>query len=255
MKSYVVCPDCGTVFGVAERIGIVCLLLFIVDTPYRNSRRLQKAIVENDVEKVQELLSNGIDPNIPEFYPGKWLRFFETHADTPLAIACEYGNYDIVKLLIDHGATTDVLEYTGWSPLHRTLFKYDRDDLKIVKLLLENGADLEMDEGTIPLVTAVYMFPKTYSYDNNKIVWGNYDDQAARDITEIVKLIIGDKTPNYQFSGRTLLMTAIKNENIPLIKYFLSFECDLNITGIHNGKTAYDYALETGNQEIIDLLS
>ena len=231
------------------------LSIFIADTPYRNSRKLQSAIKENDVEKVQKLLDDGVDPNVTDIPISKFWRIFETHADTPLAIACEYGNYDIVKLLIDYGATTDVLEYIGWSPLHRTLFKYDRDDLKIVKLLLENGADLEMDGGTIPLVEAVYMFPKTYSYDNNKIVWGNYDDQAARDITEIVKLIIGDKTPNYQFSGRTLLMTAIENENIPLIKYFLSFECDLNITDIHNGKTAYDYAVETGNQEIIDLLS
>lgn len=233
----------------------VGLSIFVVDTPYRESRKLQNAIKSNNIEKVKELLDEGVDPNITDIPISKLWRMVETHADTPLATACEYGNYDIVKLLIDYGATTDVLEYTGWSPLHRTLFKYDRDDLKIVKLLLENGADLEMDGGTIPLVTAVYMFPKTYSYDNNKIVWGNYDDQAARDITEIVKLIIGDKTPNYQFSGRTLLMTAIKNENIPLIKYFLSFECDLNITDIHNGKTAYDYAIETENQEIIDLLS
>ena len=65
---------------------------------------------------------------------------------------------------------------------------------------------------------------------------------------------MGDRTPDYEYGGKTLLMAAVYSENVPLVEYFLSLECDVNMKNKYNGKTAYDYAVEFGEEGIADLI-
>ena len=53
--------------------------------------------------------------------------------------------------------------------------------------------------------------------------------------------------------NRTLLIHAVVNENVYLVDYLISAGCDLTITDCHD-KTAMDYALESGNNELIALV-
>lgn len=227
------------------------LLVPIVVVSYRvNTHLLISAIRKDDVERVERILERGTDPNLPEFPPSKFWSLFEMVPARPLSVACETGNYEVVKLLIDHGATTEVVEGTDWSPLMETLFDYNRDDVEIVKLLLENGADPSYQESNNKYITeAADMFPRLS-------VGGDYDEQAAKDITEIVIMFLdrGESINTSNSAGQTLLMLAAKRENFPLAEYLISQGCDLDAVDV-NGKTVVDYAVESENQELISLFN
>ena len=62
---------------------------------------------------------------------------------TPLHWAAAGGHTDIVKLLLDAGADTDVEDEYGVTPLFLAASK---GDTYMVKLLLDAGADMEVKE-------------------------------------------------------------------------------------------------------------
>jgi len=53
--------------------------------------------------------------------------------------AAERGHLDVVKLLLEHGADPNVQDDEGETPLHHAAAW--RDNVDIVRLLLEHGAD------------------------------------------------------------------------------------------------------------------
>ena len=209
-----------------------------------NAQKLIAAIEDENVEKVRELLEKGVDPNKTDVIPSYFWIFLESAARRPLTVACETGNLEIVRLLIEHGATAEYDELTT-DPLPRALINYHPDDMEIIKLLLENGATLEKRHGITPVVEAARMYP----YQN-----GVYDEETAKGITEIVKMLLGDQSVNTLYGSETLLFEAARAENVYLVEYLLSQGCDKNIQN-YDGKTALDYAVERGYVEIVDLLS
>lgn len=236
---------------------IISVILIISIFFNRNTERLIKAIEQEDIAAISTLMENGVDPNKTDVYPGAFWSFFETTANRPLAIACNVGNVEVVKLLIEHGATAENVEYTGWSPLRETLFYCQPDDVEIVKLLLENGADPDFKEDDLPVFIAAKMQPKKFDkhMTNGTVFANDYDNETAVLITEIVKLLLGEKSVNIKGSqDKTLLISACEVENKHLVEYLLSKGCDTSAKD-SCGKTALDYATETGNEEIIDLLS
>ena len=256
------------VLGGVTLFFLICL--FAVDTPYRNSRRLIRAILDNDVEKAQQILDSGVDPNeISLSKVGKVAAaFVESGPHRPLSEACRIGNLEMAELLVQYGATSEPVKECGWSPLIATLLHYDPDDMEIVKLLLANGTDTVDDEAyDLPVFWAADMLPREYDstapdnvnpIDYLKGNWSYYKDDYREDfaegITEIVDLLLEDRSIDIQNTGgKTLLMVAIANENIYLVDYLISKGCNIDIKDKW-GKTAYDYAIESENQEIIHLL-
>ena len=235
-------------------------VIFYVSILYNNwhkTNELIKAIKKEDVTKVERLLEKGVDPNKTDVRPSAFWSFLETSANRPLAIACDTGNLEVVELLIEHGATAEYVEYTGWSPLRETLFYYQPDDVEIVKILLENGADSNFAEDKLPVFAAADMFPKAFDKNmtNGTIFKDGYDEATAKGITEIVDILLDDNSVNIKTkSGETLLLKAVKRENVYLVEYLMSAGCDVDIKDA-KGMTALDYAIENKNDEIIKLLS
>ena len=125
-----------------------------------DTQRLIKAIEEDDVATVEQLLEKGVDPNRPTAEPGLFWTFLETSPRRPISVACDKGNIEIIRLLIEYGATAEDIDGLGWSPLRETLFRFHPDDVEVVKLLLDNGATLdEPDEEELPVFAAARMFP------------------------------------------------------------------------------------------------
>ena len=96
---------------------------------------------DGSVDTVRRLIERGVDINAKNIKD-----------ETALQIACERGLVDIVRLLLDHGAT---MEAFGKTPLH-TASK--NGDLELTRLLLERGAEVNAkdEEATTPLHYASY---------------------------------------------------------------------------------------------------
>lgn len=251
-------------------IGIVCFLLTLIfvfciwNVPYYRSEKLIRYIENHDVDAVEEMLSSGVDPNVPTGpYEGGWKylnRLVEHSPRTPLAVACDTGNLEMVKLLLSYGASPAFTQREGlnWSALSETLFYFQPDDVEIVKLLIDNGVDPYYAEydSEMPVFMAAQMTPKVFdaTKSNGTVFATEYDKQTAKGITEIVILLLGDESVNITSpSGQTLLMIAAKKGNLYLVSYLMEQGCDKTIVDCR-GKTALDYAMDAQHQEVIDLL-
>ena len=82
------------------------------------------------VELVKRLLDSGADVNAIDGRKG----YAQMSA---LQYAAAGGNKDVVRLLLDHGATVDQADYTGYTALFLASTKYTA----IVSMLLEKGAN------------------------------------------------------------------------------------------------------------------
>lgn len=228
-------------------IVLAASLLYQI-SPFKKTAKLLDAVKSRDVALVSQLLDEGADPNQTDIPPSRAWSFLEITAHRPIYYACANGDLEIVKLLIDHGATVDYQDNTGWSPLRGVLFRYDANDIEIVKLLLENGADPEwMESGNNSIFAAADMRP--YSSD------GNYDPEIARGITAIVQVLLGDRPVDMRGeNGMTLLMVASRRGNISLVQYLIEHGCNPNLTD-YQGKTAADYATASGAEDILYILN
>jgi ankyrin repeat protein/uncharacterized membrane protein YgcG len=93
-----------------------------------------------DSEVVEILLQNGADPNA-----------WDHQGVTPLHIAASMGNTPVVALLLRKGADANSRTVKGSTPLHIAAGG-DGDYLEIIRLLLDNRADINATvEGLTPL--------------------------------------------------------------------------------------------------------
>lgn len=72
------------------------------------TQKMEKAVKKNDVILLEEMLSQGMDPNIILTKHG---------GDTALHFAARAGHFKIIKTLIDHGANPDVANDSDVTPL------------------------------------------------------------------------------------------------------------------------------------------
>ena len=69
----------------------------------RLARDLWEAVLRDNIPKVQSLLKQGADPNHHQYWRKEWLDRWWYTGLPPLHTACQRGNLEIVKLLIDQG--------------------------------------------------------------------------------------------------------------------------------------------------------
>ena len=104
---------------------------------------------------------------------------------TPLMFAAAYGQYEVVKILLEKGAAVDAKSAEGATPL---IIATQGEHLRIMKLLLERGAtvDLKANTGFTALVVAV---------ENG-------------DFAGVTLLLEKRANANVEFKGRTALRLA-----------------------------------------------
>lgn len=98
------------------------------------------ACLFNHQEVAEYLLRNGADPNICAS------NGFNVY---PLHSACINDHFSMAKLLCDYGASVNVAQIAGLSPLH---ISAEFGNIELIILLLEQGAktDLRMEGGKLP---------------------------------------------------------------------------------------------------------
>lgn len=107
---------------------------------YKRIESLMDAIVANDILHITSALESGLNVNLK----------YDLH--TPLTLAVELENLEIVELLIQYGANVNYRNSDNLSPLYITCFaSYDIAD--VARVLIKNGADLNLRDkcGYTPL--------------------------------------------------------------------------------------------------------
>ncbi len=94
----------------------------------------------NDDAKYVEFLNNDIDQK-------------NSYKRTSLHLAVSYGNYNIVKALIEKHAKINSKDDIDWTPLHYAVGTHSTEkgfkelQFKMAKLLVENGSDVNAKGG------------------------------------------------------------------------------------------------------------
>lgn len=116
------------------------------------NKELKKAVFEDNLQKVKEMLNKGIDINIALYWAacggdadivklllnkGANPNAKDKDGCTALMFAAEWGHIDIVKLLLDKGAAPNVKNNDGETALD---WATRNDYPDIVKLLKQHGA-------------------------------------------------------------------------------------------------------------------
>lgn len=253
---------------------IVFALIFSLNYVRTNvySRALIKAIEKDDMKRLEVLLKKPGDVNAAPFYS---LFLFDRLNNVPLSEATRLGNYDAVKLLVEAGANVNKDNVGGWPPLASSLQSSSENKYKIANYLLDHGADPEIYIGnsyqdTIIEQVSWGVTSQEESYklfkrlinmgvpiESEKYYGSNviFSVASGNNILAL-KYLVEEKNVDINRKSdikRTPLISAARGNALDATKYLLSKGADKTAKD-EDGMTAYDYAVENENQEMMDLL-
>lgn len=190
-------------------------------------------INNDDIEYFARLLNGRTRELVDEMF---WLRRYKHDSDKFVYAACE-GKYYAAKYLISHGydlnytaqCSTDCNEYTALS------IASQRGDFKMVKLLIESGADPNINGYEI------------YNALDRAIYSGN---------VEILQYLIehgGVFDDKYCYHCGPPIIEAVWRGNIKMVEYIIKLGEDINAKS-ERGDTALHLAIYRDYEEIVKLL-
>lgn len=178
--------------------------------------------------------------------------------------ACEQGNIETVKNLIDLGVNVNaVYEKVGWTPLMISIIKKNFD---IVDLLIKSGADIHFtdDKGNSPFILACLsknislittLIKLGVDVNRRSDEWSPLYICALSNNLELLNLLVDAKVnlnaPIYK-GGAALLVAAFSGD-IKFIKKLIEFGIDVNLID-DAGKSALDVGCSKGNTELVQVL-
>ncbi|MCL2860331.1 MAG: ankyrin repeat domain-containing protein [Oscillospiraceae bacterium] len=218
------------IIGSVLMIPITVLLVWgTISTIHQNKvdreamGELAYSIEQNDMSKLDTLLSNGANPNVDITYFG--------NQDTPLGVAYAKGNMEAIKKLLDAGANPNTVDKNGNSLLLIGL-EWDTNEesnnyIARAKLLIDYGADVKVkskngivDENATTLILLADNASSSIATSDEFIELANILLEKGVDI-------------NAQNSnGETALIKACNSvkPNTDFIKFLLEKGADKNIT-------------------------
>ena len=191
----------------------------IATVSYENRNALVTAVMNEDVEQVKALITNGAKINVKDK---------SLEGMSPLHAAVETGNFEIMQILLAYGAKPNIRDYQKRTPL---MMLDEAADPEIARVLLAYGAKIKLVDSERNTVLHHY---------------AEFDD------AEIVRLLISHGAdPNAKNkSGRTALMIAAENENEMSVAALLEAGADANLYD-RTKSNAWDMA---GSEKIRQLL-
>ena len=198
---------------------------------------LQVACSNNDIDAVTILLENGANPNKTPPFQLPWY--------APIQIAASNGNVDIMTVLIENG---EDVELYG----HNALILLTKNSRSA-----KNGISIEIYKSGYALLEKCGMNASHPSFEQRPLLC----ESALLSDIEVTEFLVSEKgipIAVCDSEGRTLLhfacLSGFTDPQNEYIQYLLDHGVDHTIKDVY-GKTAYDYAVESGCAEISDLLN
>ncbi|MBN2402753.1 MAG: ankyrin repeat domain-containing protein [Spirochaetes bacterium] len=161
---------------------------------------LIRAVYNNDIKKVNELINQGADVNENR----------NTSKNTPLMWALANNNYEMTKLLIERGA--DVNENNNNKTYSSLMWACEKGNIDILKLLIKNGANVNayyVEKYYTALCVAIEWHD--YKNNNNNALILFLLKKGARVYNEHLK--IADEIGGFEKDTLRLLRKSV-NKNI-----------------------------------------
>jgi len=164
--------------------------------------------------------------------------FRDPRADssTALHLACECGHMEIIKLLVDHGATIDITDKWGFTPF---LLAAEMKSLEVVRYMEEKGADI--NRVSTAGLTSLHV-------------------AAMGNSVSILEHLLCSPKLTHTIStksekGLIPLFCAIKSGSLDTSRFLLERSSPIDILGKTNdGHTCLHYAVISGKVQLVDLL-
>ncbi len=247
---------------------------------------LHQAVLQNDIERLKEILDAGIDadavnqdgqsPLMVAAYQGKIdvlrlllnsgadINFKDEIDRNPLIYAISGNKPNSVSELLSRGASISAADVKGNSPLH---YASKLDNHRIVSLLLSNGADSEL--ANKKGLTALMVAGRNEQQGNVRAILVHtgtdedehfYDQALIKMISKrdfkTVKAIFQEigANRNVTYNNRTALMEAAYQGDMRIAKFLLDYPVD-NIDFFEkDGLTALGEATLQGHIDVVELL-
>lgn len=239
------------------------------ETPEHNNHLLIKAVKDEDIERVRQLLDMGADVNFQD-EDGGW---------TPLHNAVNISREDIVDLLLRHGADPCLRKNNGATPF---IVAGIMGNVELLKLFLSKGSDVnEYDDngftafmeaawyGKVEALRFLYKngaevnLGRKTQEDQMKIRKGGATalmDAAKKGHVNALKILLDEMGADVKACdnmGRNALIHAFMNSNErtmeAIARLLLDHGVDVNARG-EKGKTPLILAVEKGNSNLVKML-
>jgi ankyrin repeat protein len=249
---------------------------------YGATETLLYAIRAGDIEKVRELIAQHADVNQRD--ENGW---------TPLHMAADKGELDIVKLLVANGADVNVkmqreghkdrtpksyalgrnykeiveFLYAHGADIPRIHLAAYRGDLETVKSLIEGGTEVDAndDDGT-PLHYAAMAGHEAVArflidsdaniHAGNRNGWTPLHFAAIGGSAEVARMLVakGADVEVMSDNGQTPLLRAASEGNKRVIEVLLDNGAGVNTEDQGYGYTPLHYAARYGHEDVVELL-
>lgn len=187
-----------------------------VQTRLADMDLLTAVIAAGHLATVRVILDAGADPN-------------SSCGMTPLCIAAEKGQLDVVRLLVERGAKINAPEPDGWTP---TLFAASSGHAAVLTYLLEMGADANIAAGE-KMATPLHV-AATYGHAH----------------VAAILLRAGVAVSPKAFNGATPLYYAVENGHVDVATLLLDHHADTHVKTT-NGIMLVELARSNGLPEDI----
>lgn len=131
--------NCGSV-GSSNTLSSSPTAIYVA--PLSIDEQFLNAVNQGDLNEVERLLQDGADINYKEPH---------RQGMSALAVASSQGNSVMALFLVASGADVNLQNNSGETPLH---FAVSANNLEIIQFLIENGADIQPQGDSTPLLAA-----------------------------------------------------------------------------------------------------
>ena len=246
--------------AVVVLLGVIFMLNYIKNAPFRWSRSVCEAIRLEDTETALQLIDEGARKGYSmdtlSEPPALLWSFLEQSPQTPLQVACIYGSYPVAEQLFANGASAKAQkDGSTREPVFCVLCRaYSLDDAALIQLLIDHGAVFNDEQfGDAMMAQAAFRSPYIPGTgEDNSSGSRVYSAETAEGIADVF-LLLSEYGNCYATNeaGQNPLHCAVMMENWHLVSVLIEkFDYALDTQDIH-GQTAYDLAVESGAEEEI----